>query len=292
MDDSVAKATSLSAETLRWRCEQTKLGFETTADVQPIDGVLAQPTAHEALEFGVKTTARGQNVYVRGPRGTGRKTMVREKLERIQRQVAEPCDRCYVHNFKRPDRPRLLSLPGGCGRRLRRHLRELADFIGRDLPKALESEALAAERRTLQEEIQKRIEEMSAPLENDIDAAGMKLVTLAQGADRADGDLPGGRRPTGAAAAAQAAGGPGQGQPGAARAVRAAAARVPEAPPAAERQGDGSPARGHREVTRAHRERRATADGRDHQLDLGAVPVARAQRNTSMRLSKTSSRTA
>ena len=69
----------LTPEQLRWKCNLDIIPFETTAEVDPAHGVVGQPTALEALKFGLQCLARGQNVYVRGARGTGRMRMVRRE---------------------------------------------------------------------------------------------------------------------------------------------------------------------------------------------------------------------
>ncbi len=170
----------LAATALRWSCDLDCLRFETTAEVGPATDS-AQPTARDALDFGLRIRAPGQNVYVRGLRGTGRRTMVRRMLQELALVAERPLDRCYVHNFRRPDRPRLLSLPAGQGRLFQKRMRELAEFVSDDLPKALESAPLVSERAAVELKVKAKIEEITAPLERDLDEAGMKLVSIQQG---------------------------------------------------------------------------------------------------------------
>ncbi|MEL7451116.1 MAG: Lon-like protease helical domain-containing protein, partial [Pseudomonadota bacterium] len=146
MTEKIAKTLSVPPSGLRWQCPTGQFAFSTTAELEPASDVVAQPTAMDALRFSLTTDARGQNVYVRGPRGTGRKTMVRRLLDEVNDTPLERPDHCYVHNFAQPGKPRLISLGAGQGRQFRRAMARLADAIGQDLPKALESEHLAAER--------------------------------------------------------------------------------------------------------------------------------------------------
>ena len=74
---TVVKDTEIPASRLRWRCDGSNLGFESTSDVHPATDVFGQETAREALLFGLQCVAPGQNVYVRGTRGTGRQLLVR-----------------------------------------------------------------------------------------------------------------------------------------------------------------------------------------------------------------------
>src|SRR5512145_2185270 len=130
---------ALAPPALRWRAESSTLGFESTHDVEPVTGIIGQDTALEALHFGLECRAAGQNIFVRGLHGTGRMTM----LQRLLNELAPTCpggrDRCYVHNFEQPDRPRLISLPRGQGRLFRRLFDNLATFIRDDLRRALDA---------------------------------------------------------------------------------------------------------------------------------------------------------
>jgi ATP-dependent Lon protease len=173
--------TALSSEQLRWRCDPDALGFETTAEVRRQDTVVGQPAAWEALEFGLQCDAPGQNVYIRGMPGTGRMTMVRRMLDKLAPQACNKRDRCYVHNFARPDRPRLITLPAGAAAEFRRLMRELSEFVAEGLPQSLNAEAITAERAAVQERVQAEIRAITEPFDADLRTHGMALVTMQQG---------------------------------------------------------------------------------------------------------------
>ena len=99
----------LPSEALRWRCDLESMPFETTADLEPNVGVVGQSSAAEALSFGLEIDAPGQNIFIRGLTGTGRMTLVQRLLEQLQPECGAKTDRCYVHNFTEPARPRLIS---------------------------------------------------------------------------------------------------------------------------------------------------------------------------------------
>ncbi|HVP09556.1 MAG TPA: ATP-binding protein [Phycisphaerae bacterium] len=182
--EGLAKAQhyhSLSPEALRWRCDPATLPFKSTKDVRPIDGVIGQDTAVEALRFGLEIYAPGQNVFVRGLTGTGRMTLVRRLLEEMQPACPRAKDCCYVHNFAQPDRPRLIALPRGRAPTFRRRVDELADFIRDELETALSSEGLEARRAALEQEAQTQIETITTPFEKALREAGLALVSLQVG---------------------------------------------------------------------------------------------------------------
>lgn len=171
----------VAPELLRWKCNLDLLPFETTAEIDPANGIVGQPTAREALDFGIQCLAPGQNVYVRGERGTGRITMVRQLLSDLQPQTDTKRDFCYVHNFARADHPRLITLRPGTANEFRREMVRVADFFEEGISKTLESEPHLSKRHAVQVRVQKEIKQATQPLESELAANGMALVSVQQG---------------------------------------------------------------------------------------------------------------
>lgn len=171
----------LDCSQLRWRCDSEQLPFETTDEIQIAAQVVGQETAQDALRFGIECLAFGQNVYVRGPRGTGRITMVRQLLKQLQPTTSDKKDRCYVHNFAKPDRPRLITLPPGTATEFQKRVAELADFIREGLRKALDGEPFLSQRERAREALQNKIRDMTSPLEEELAENGMAMVSVQQG---------------------------------------------------------------------------------------------------------------
>jgi predicted ATP-dependent protease len=168
----------LPASALRWRCDPRALGFGSTKDIEPIEGIVGQQTAVEALRFGLEIDAPGQNVYVRGLRGTGRLTLVRRLLEEIRPAARPSPDYCYVHDFEAPDRPKLLTLERGRGEAFRDRIRELCDFIARDLASALDTDLVKRRRAELERVAFARVAAITDPLEADLAKSGLALAMV------------------------------------------------------------------------------------------------------------------
>lgn len=79
----MSKSFVLPVDALRWRVDESTLDFESTAEIDPAEGIIGQPVAMEALRFGVESNAPGQNIYVRGTSGTGRTSLVRSLLAEL-----------------------------------------------------------------------------------------------------------------------------------------------------------------------------------------------------------------
>src|SRR5579885_98720 len=108
---NMSTMNELGLEKLRWRCELSRIPFETTAQAQKKEGFVGQERALRALKMGVELGAPGYNVFVCGLAGTSRGGTIAQMIGELKPGVKESPDRCYVNNFKTSDRPRLISLP-------------------------------------------------------------------------------------------------------------------------------------------------------------------------------------
>ena len=134
------KPTELPAVKLRWRCELSRIPFETTAQAELREGFIGQERALRALKMGAELSAPGYNVFVCGLAGTSRGGTIARMVEELHPPTKESLDRCYVNNFKLPDRPRLLSLPRGEANAFKKDMQGGIDFLRRRIPQVFEGE--------------------------------------------------------------------------------------------------------------------------------------------------------
>jgi ATP-dependent Lon protease len=132
--------TELTVDKLRWRCELARVPFETTAQAQKREGFVGQERALRALKMGVELSAPGYNVFVCGLAGTSRGGTIAQMIEDLHPATKPSLDKCYVNNFKIPDRPRLLSLPRGSANVFKKDMQAGVDFLRRRIPQVFEGE--------------------------------------------------------------------------------------------------------------------------------------------------------
>lgn len=129
----------LSPEQLRWRCDPSAFGFQTTADIPPLKGLVEQDRPIRAIRFGLAIASPGYNIYVSGLTGTGKTTVIKQFLDDITCTLPTPDDWCFVYNFHNPNAPTVLSLPAGRAKVLKSEMDELINHLKTDIPKAFES---------------------------------------------------------------------------------------------------------------------------------------------------------
>ncbi len=180
-EPNVSAPSALPVAALRWRCDAGSFEFETTADVAPAPGIVGQDIAVDALRFGLETSAPGQHVFVRGLTGTGRVSLVRELLKTIQPSCALAPDRCYVYNFRQPDRPRLLTLPRSQGETFRRLVDAVITFIQKEMAEALASDDVKAQTGDVEKQTGEAMKVAAKPFEDALREAGFMVLRIAAG---------------------------------------------------------------------------------------------------------------
>src|SRR5437762_3289492 len=135
-----SKPTELPAAKLKWKCELSRIPFETTAQAELREGFIGQERALRALKMGAELSAPGYNVFVCGLAGTSRGGTIARMVEELHPPTKESLDRCYVNNFKLTDRPRLLSLPRGEANAFKKDMQAGIDFLRRRIPQVFEGE--------------------------------------------------------------------------------------------------------------------------------------------------------
>ncbi len=100
-----------------------------------------QPRAMQALDLALHIDTQGYNVYLSGEADLGRSHMLLSYLQPKARKLPTPDDLVYVHNFADPDRPILLNLPAGMGKKLKQYLHDVVEHICHELPRRFEAGA-------------------------------------------------------------------------------------------------------------------------------------------------------
>ncbi len=159
-DKTMTMPTELAADKLRWRCELSRVPFETTAQAQKREGFVGQERALRALKMGVELSAPGYNVFVCGLAGTSRGGTIAQMIEDLHPATKPSLDKCYVNNFKIPDRPRLLSLPRGSANVFKKDMQAGVDFLRRRIPQVFEGEPFQRQKGRIVERFSVREKEL------------------------------------------------------------------------------------------------------------------------------------
>ena len=143
----------LAVDRLRTACDPGQFTFRSSAELEPVPLLIGQERALDALAVGADIAARGFNLFVLGPMGTGRHSAVRALLEARAKLAPAPSDWVYVNNFDDPRRPLAISLAPGGAAQLRDRMIALIDDLATGVPSLFESDDYRNRRRAIDEEI-------------------------------------------------------------------------------------------------------------------------------------------
>ena len=162
--DAPGDALRVDPARLRWIVRAADLGFGTTDELPPLQGVPAQSRALEAIRVATQIRAPGYNVFCVGLTGGDRIDTVREALAEVQCTGQPAPDRAYVMNFRQSEAPRLLELPRGTARGLQRDVDDLIDQLVKHLGLVFEEDRFAARVREITEKHARQEREVLARL--------------------------------------------------------------------------------------------------------------------------------
>ena len=136
--------SELPAAALRLRCRDLDCG--TSAELEPLEGIMGQERALKALSFGLGIDRKGFNIYVAGQPGTGKSTAVERFVTKTAKTRKAPSDWCYVNDFSNPYEPLCLELPTGRAEIFRKDVHTFVEEIKRTVPRTLQSDQFQSKR--------------------------------------------------------------------------------------------------------------------------------------------------
>jgi lon-related putative ATP-dependent protease len=172
----MATVEALGIEALCRRCDPGQFSFETTAELDDLEGVIGQERAVEAIRFGIGIQQQGYNLFAVGPNGTGKYTAVQRSLSQQAAGEPVPTDWCYVYDFEQPHMPNALPLPPGQGVTFAQDMKRLVEELFATIPSAFESEEYHNQKRVIEAEFKGKQEGALEGLRQE--AAGQKIALI------------------------------------------------------------------------------------------------------------------
>ena len=175
------KHKELKPEELRWKCDPEIFEFESTEDIDPIEGILGQERALKAIRMGVDLRSPGYNIYIAGLSGSGKATTVKQMLEKISSDCPRLYDYAYVNNFKDPDQPMLLKFPKGMAKEFKQDLNSAIEVLKQRIPITLESELYLSRKKNIVEEYNQKEQELMNSFDAELREKGFSLGQIRVG---------------------------------------------------------------------------------------------------------------
>jgi lon-related putative ATP-dependent protease len=146
------KQFQVPAKELTRISDDSLFSFKTTRELLPLDSVIGQKRAVEAIDFGLNMKSPGYNIFVTGYEGTGKSTIVKDILTRHAQASQTPPDLCLVHNFDDEYCPVALEMKPGTAAVFARRMARFIENIEIKIPRSFESEKFQTKRKETERE--------------------------------------------------------------------------------------------------------------------------------------------
>jgi lon-related putative ATP-dependent protease len=147
-------AAALPADVVRQTITPAEHGLRPTDELSSHQQPVGQQRALEALQFGLSAGPAHSHIFVAGPPGTGRSSIVMDQARRAMDGREKPDDWIIVNDFENPDIPLTFRLPAGQGALFQREIRALIETLHRTVPGALNSRDYRSRYQTILENAQ------------------------------------------------------------------------------------------------------------------------------------------
>ncbi len=172
------KHEELKPEDLRWNCDPEIFEFDSTSDLEPMEGIIGQERALKAIRLGVDLRAPGYNIFIAGLSGSGKATTVKKMLEKISSNCPPLCDYAYVNNFKNSDSPVLLTFPVGKAKQFRQDLSSAIGILKNRIPQTLDSDIFTQRRKQLVQEYNEQEQALMTDFDQKLKEDNFTLVQV------------------------------------------------------------------------------------------------------------------
>ncbi|MEW8682161.1 MAG: ATP-binding protein [Candidatus Thiodiazotropha endolucinida] len=172
---------ALTPEALCRHCDPDQFNFDTTDELEDLEGFIGQERATKSLHFGLGVEHKGYNLYALGPAGAGKSAMVRKFLKVLAAERPIPSDWCYVNNFSDARKPHAVSLPAGQGVMFKEKMEQLVIDLQEAIPLVFESDEYHTRRQAKEDRLEERQENAMAAMQKKAEEKHIALINTPTG---------------------------------------------------------------------------------------------------------------
>jgi len=177
----MARSLELIPTDLRCICDPKSFDFKKTSEIDPLEVVIGQERAVQAIDFGLNMEAAGYNIFITGLEGTGKSTIVRDLVTAFAKKRETPSDWVMVNNFEDEFCPRLLPLPTGAAGRFKKEINKLIKGLRQELPQSLSSKKYQNKVSELQKAFAEKQQSIFQALDEEAAKKGLIINKTQQG---------------------------------------------------------------------------------------------------------------
>jgi len=124
--------------------------YKDTSQLDPLDEIIGQERAVEAIDFGLNMKGPDYHIFVTGLEGTGKSTIVKKLLTDHARNYETSADLCLVNNFEDEYCPVVIEMPAGSAVYFSRSMLQFVELLKIKIPELLEIDSFREKQRIIQ----------------------------------------------------------------------------------------------------------------------------------------------
>ncbi len=175
------KTKELKYTDLRKSFNTDDLDFETTKDIEPLNSVMGQERALEAIKTSMQITQKGYNLYISGSIGIGKTAYALSIVNALSQKEPVPNDYCYIHNFDEPNSPIAIELEAGQGNEFKQDMNRFVSNLLKRLSKDLSGDVYEKEKRTILDRFKRAKEDLMKEFDKSTFEQGFKVRNTEEG---------------------------------------------------------------------------------------------------------------
>ena len=178
---STLHALRVKPADLRWVCDPKLIPAKLSSSLTPINGLLGQERALEAVSFGLDIPSAGYNIFVHGDPGSGKHNAIQSFVKERALKDDKALDWLYVQNFDTEHKPIALCLPGGEGQAFKAAIETALAAVAEGLPSLFDDDDTKSRAKTIEAEFRNANEAGFKKLSNIAEKQDLAIAKTEQG---------------------------------------------------------------------------------------------------------------
>lgn len=175
------KFKELSVKDLKNTCNEEKLGFEKTTELEPFCGIIGQERAMNAIKTAMQIPQKGFNLYLCGNIGIGKTAYALSVVNSLAQSEPVPNDICYIYNFDNPNEPISVILEPGMGLEFKRDMNKFISTLLNRLSKDLSGDMYEKEKKNISDRYDRAKEKLMHEFDKSTYEQGFKVRNTKDG---------------------------------------------------------------------------------------------------------------
>ncbi len=174
--------TRVSPDQLYKKCNSDIFSFDTTDDLKD-EGVyfVGQERAVASVDFGVRMSLDGYNIYALGPEEMDKRSLVENLVDREAARRDVPGDWVYVCNFEDEQKPVAIRLKAGDAVRFRDMMNRFAEELPNLLTGVFESEEYQNRRQASEEKLKEKEQQDFSEIQQKAEERDLSILRTPMG---------------------------------------------------------------------------------------------------------------